>query len=95
MQDDTTTNLKLVGPESTASISWNLQNSSKLACPLNNTTGTNEVALWALQLYIVHLAKTSRLNSGSSWRPFFDPSSATGLAPRHLPHDSPQATFHP
>jgi hypothetical protein len=57
MQDDTTTNLKLVGPESAASISRNLQNSSKLARPLNNTTGTNEVALWALQLYIVHFSK--------------------------------------
>jgi hypothetical protein len=57
MQEDTTTNLKLVDPESTASISQNLQISSKIARPLNKTTGTNEVALWALQLYIVHFSK--------------------------------------
>jgi hypothetical protein len=57
MQEDTTTNLKLADPELASSISRNLQISSKIAYPLNKTTGTNEVALWALQLYIVHFSK--------------------------------------
>jgi hypothetical protein len=57
MQEDTTTNLKLVDPDSTASISQNLPISSTIARPLNKTAGTNEVALWALQLYIVHFSK--------------------------------------
>jgi hypothetical protein len=57
MQEDTTTNLKLVDPGMTTSITQNLQISSQIARPLTKTTGTNEVALWALQLYIVHFSK--------------------------------------
>jgi hypothetical protein len=53
MQEDTTTNLTLVDPGSTGSISRNLQISSQTSCKLTMTAGTNEVALWALQLYIV------------------------------------------
>jgi hypothetical protein len=48
-----TTNLALTDPESTGLISQNLQISSETSRPLTKTTGTNEVALWALQLYIV------------------------------------------
>ena len=65
MQEDTTNNLKLVDPELTVSISRNLQKSSKIARPLNKTVGTNEVALWALQLYIVHFAKLPDLIPGA------------------------------
>jgi hypothetical protein len=56
MQEDTTTNLKLTDPGTTASITQNLQISSQIARPLTKTTSTNEVALWALQLYIVLFA---------------------------------------
>jgi hypothetical protein len=48
-----TTNLALADPESAGSISQNLQISSETSRPLTTTAGTNEVALWALQLYIV------------------------------------------
>jgi hypothetical protein len=57
MQEDTTTNLKLADPGMTTSIAQNLQISSQIARPLTTTAGTNEVALWALQLYIVHFSK--------------------------------------
>jgi hypothetical protein len=57
--------------------------------------GTNEVAMWALQLYIGCFAKTSTHHSGSPRRPFSEPSSATGSASRHLHHGCPWATFHP
>jgi hypothetical protein len=57
MQEDTTTNLKLIDPDSDASITQNLPISSTIARPLNKIAGTNEVALWALQLYIVHFSK--------------------------------------
>jgi hypothetical protein len=55
MQEDMTTNLALPDIESAGSISQNLQISSETSLPLTRTTGTNEVALWALQLYIVPL----------------------------------------
>jgi hypothetical protein len=57
MQEDTTTNLALTNPRSTGSISQNLQISSQTSRKLTMTAGTNEVALWALQLYIVPFAK--------------------------------------
>jgi hypothetical protein len=39
--------------------------------------------------------QTSTHHSGSPRRPFFEPSSATGSASRHLHHGCPWATFHP
>jgi hypothetical protein len=52
MQDDQTTNLILADRQSDASSSPNLQISSETARPLTIAAGTNEVAMWALQLYI-------------------------------------------
>jgi hypothetical protein len=57
MQEDTMTNPKLADPGKTTSIAQNLQISSQISRPLTTTTGTNEVALWALQIYIVCFAK--------------------------------------
>jgi hypothetical protein len=39
--------------------------------------------------------QTSTHHSGSPWCPFFNPSSATGSASRHLHHSSPWTSFHP
>jgi hypothetical protein len=52
MQDDQTTNLILTDPQSDASCSPNRQNSSEIARPVTIAAGTNEVAMWSLQLYI-------------------------------------------
>jgi hypothetical protein len=57
VQEDTTTNLKLVDPESAGSISQNLQISPQISRPITLAAGTNEVAMWALQLYIVPFSK--------------------------------------
>jgi hypothetical protein len=71
MQEDMTTNLALANPRSASSNSQNLQISSQTSRQLTIAAGTNEVAMWALQLYIVPFAKTSILNYRSSERPFF------------------------
>jgi hypothetical protein len=57
MQEDPTTNLTLAEFESTDSISQNLQISPQNSHPITLAIGTNEVALWALQLYIVPFVK--------------------------------------
>jgi hypothetical protein len=57
VQEDTTTNLKLVDPKSAGSISWNLQISPQTSRQSTMAAGTNEVAMWALQLYIVPFSK--------------------------------------
>jgi hypothetical protein len=57
MQDDQTTNLKLAHRRSGTSCSQNHSISSKFARSLTVAAGTNEVAMWALQLYIGLLPK--------------------------------------
>jgi hypothetical protein len=57
MQDDKTTNLKLNGPKLVASFSRISKSPLNVSHPITLTTGTNEVAMWALQLYIVLFAK--------------------------------------
>jgi hypothetical protein len=52
MQDVQTTNLKLARRESGTSCSRNHAISSESARKLTEAAGTNEVAMWALQLYI-------------------------------------------
>ena len=52
MQDVQTTNLKLARREMDASCSQNHSISSGSALELTVAAGTNEVAIWALQLYI-------------------------------------------
>jgi hypothetical protein len=52
MQDVQTTNLKLARRETDASCSRNHSISSGSALKLTVAAGTNEVAMWALQLYI-------------------------------------------
>jgi hypothetical protein len=52
MQDVQTTNLKLSRRETDASCSRNHSISSGSALELTVVAGTNEVAMWALQLYI-------------------------------------------
>jgi hypothetical protein len=52
MQDDQTTNLTLARRRSDTSYSWNHSISSELARKLTVATCTNEVAMWALPLYI-------------------------------------------
>jgi hypothetical protein len=94
MQDVQTTNLKLARREMDASCSRNHSISSGSALELTVAVGTNEVAMWALQLYIGFFP-TSNHHSGSPRRPFFKPSSATGSASRHLHHACPWATFYP
>jgi hypothetical protein len=101
MQDDTKTNLKLDVPESITSISRNPQKSSKLARPLNNTASTNEVALWSLQLYIVHFSKLPDSIQGALGVHFLiclqpwdqHPITYTMTFPRPLSILSPQGTF--
>jgi hypothetical protein len=52
--------------------------------------------MWALQLYIrFFFCQTSTHHSRSPRRPFFEPSSATGSASRHLHQDYLWATFPP
>jgi hypothetical protein len=57
MQEDMTTNLTLTDPESAGLTSRNLQISPQTSRQSTTIAGTNEVALWALQLYIVHFSK--------------------------------------
>ncbi len=57
MQEDMTTNLTLIDPESTGSIYQNLQISPQTSRPSTTALGTDEVEMWALQLYIVPFAK--------------------------------------
>jgi hypothetical protein len=52
MQDDQTTNLKLAHHRSDTSCSQNHSISSEFSHPVTIAAGTNEVAMWALQLYI-------------------------------------------
>jgi hypothetical protein len=52
MQDDQTTNLKLAHRRSDTSCSQNHSISSEFSRPVTIAAGTNEVAMWALQLYI-------------------------------------------
>jgi hypothetical protein len=52
MQDVQTTNLNLARRETYVSCSWNHSISSGSALELTVAAGTNEVAMWALQLYI-------------------------------------------
>jgi hypothetical protein len=57
VQEDTTTNLKLIDPKFAGLISWNLQISPQISHPFTLAVGTNEVAMWALQLYIIPFPK--------------------------------------
>jgi hypothetical protein len=66
MQEDPTTKLTLVDPESAGSISQNLQISPQNSRPLTLAAGTNEMEIWALQLYIVPLPKLPRSFSRAS-----------------------------
>jgi hypothetical protein len=52
MKDDQTTNLKLTHRQSATSCSLNHPISSGSAQKITIAAGTNEVAMWALQLYI-------------------------------------------
>jgi hypothetical protein len=95
MQEDLTTNLTLMDPKSAGSISQNIQISPQNSRPVTLAASTNEVAIWALQLYIVPFAKTSILHSGSFERPFYDLSSAMRPGSHHLHSHSTRATIHP
>jgi hypothetical protein len=57
MQDVQTTNLNLARQETDAWCSQNRSISSRSALELTVAAGTNEVAMWALQLYIGFFAK--------------------------------------
>jgi hypothetical protein len=57
MQDVQTTNLTLARRRSGISCSQNHSISSESARKLTVAAGTNEVAMWALQLYICLFAK--------------------------------------
>jgi hypothetical protein len=101
MQEDMTTNLALTDPESAGSISQNLQISSETSHPLTKTTGTNEVALWALQLYIVPLPnfqdQLQELRS-SIFRSIFShgiriPPPTQSHPPGHHPSSAPEDAF--
>jgi hypothetical protein len=65
MQDVQTTNLKLARRESDTSCSRNHAISSKSTHKLTEAAGTNEVAMWALQLYIGLFAKLPLIIPGA------------------------------
>jgi hypothetical protein len=65
MQDVQTTNLKLARRESDASCSRNHSISSGSARKFTVAAGTNEVAMWALQLYIGLFAKLPLIIPGA------------------------------
>jgi hypothetical protein len=65
MQEDETTNLALANPRSVGSNSCNLQISSKSSRQLTMEAGTNEVALWAPQPYIVPFSKLPHSVTGA------------------------------
>jgi hypothetical protein len=94
MQEDETTNLALANPGSVGSNSRNLQISSKSSRQLTMAAGTNEVALWAPQLYIVPFSKLPHSVTGAQSLCFSDPSSATGSGSHHLHSHIPRVTIH-
>jgi hypothetical protein len=65
MQEDGTTNLTLATPRSVDSSSRNLQISSKFSRQITIAMGTNEVALWAHQPYIVPFSKLPHSVTGA------------------------------
>jgi hypothetical protein len=65
MQEDGTTNLTLTTPGSVDSSSRNLQISSECSRQITTVTGTNEVALWAHQPYIVPFSKLPHSVTGA------------------------------
>jgi hypothetical protein len=71
MQEDGTTNPTLTNPGSADSNSRNLKNSSKYSRQFTIARGTNEVALWAPQPYIVPFAKLTCSITGAQSLCFF------------------------
>jgi hypothetical protein len=73
----------------------NLQISPQISRPITLAAGTNEVAMWALQLYIVPFSKLPYSIPGAPSIHFPILSSTMGPGSRHLHSHIPWATIHP
>jgi hypothetical protein len=101
MQDVQTTNLKLARQETDASCSRNRSISSRSTLELTEAEGTNEVAMWALQLYIGFFAKLPLTTPGAHGVHFVNrlqpwdqrPTTYIMVVPRPLFILSPRGTF--
>ena len=94
MQDDQTTNLKLAQRQSATSCSLNHPISSGSARTITVAAGTNEVAMWALQLYIglfPNFHSPFREPTVSIFQSVF----SHGISILSLHHNSPWVAFHP